>query len=383
MLDAKARKAYRELIQPRYQRAKKKVKAKVLDEFCAVCGYNRKYAIQLLQKPFRYRKTKKKPGPKSSYHEKGLVKALMRIWLESDQACSKRLKVIIPLWLPYYEKHYGELSETYKEKLLTISAATIDRLLKPIRDLLVLKKRKSPAPGTLLKHQIPLKKDVLWDTTRPGFVEADTVAHCGNSMRGDYAWSLTFTDINTTWTEIRAVWNKGATAVVQQIKDIEEHLPFLILGFNSDNGTEFLNVYLITYFQNKSSPVTFSRSRPFIKNDNAHVEQKNWTHVRHLFGYIRLKQPGVVALMNDLYANEWRLYQNFFMPTMKLIYKNRIGARYQKRYDKPMTPYQRVLASPYVTEEQKQKLILEYQNLDPFLLRKTIERKVKNILKIN
>jgi hypothetical protein len=246
MLDKQAKESYRQLIQPRYQRATKKIKARVLDEFCSVCGYHRKYAIQLLQKPFRKRsKARKKPGPKPDYHDKNFVNALMRIWLESDQPCSKRLKIIIPAWLPHYDKHYGLLSEEIKQKLKTVSAATMDRVLQSTRKLLTLKAKRTTAPGTLLRRQIPLKIDVPWDTTQPGFVEADTVAHCGSTMRGNFAWSLTLTDIHTTWTEIRAVWNKGATDVMQQIGDIERQLPFPLLGFNCDNVLSLESIFFI------------------------------------------------------------------------------------------------------------------------------------------
>lgn len=199
--------------------------------------------------------------------------------------CAKRLKVAIPLWLPHYDQHYEPLSQQLRDRLLSISPATIDRVLKPIRDQLEIKKRCQTRPGTLLKQHIPFKKEVPWNPGVPGFVEADTVAHCGGSASGNYAWSLTLTDIKTTWTENRAIWNKGAAAVVEQIKDIEKHLPFALLGFNSDSGGEFINHHLIRYFKQEKMPdLIFSRSRPNKKNDNAHVEQKNWTHVRHLFG---------------------------------------------------------------------------------------------------
>lgn len=273
-MDHKAKEAYRQLIQPRYQRANKSVKKRILDEFCAVCGYHRKYAIALLKQPVRIKKKAlQKRGPKPCYHDETFIKALQRIWYGVDLICAKRLKVAIPLWLPHYCQHYELLSEELHNKLLTISPASIDRVLKPIRDKIEIKKRCRTRPGTLLKHQIPFKKEVLWDPETPGFVESDTVAHCGGNVSGNYAWSLTLTDIKTTWTENRAVWNKGAAAVLGQIKNIEEYLPFPLLGFNSDSGGEFINNHLIRYLKQEKLPgLVFSRSRPNKKNDNAHVE---------------------------------------------------------------------------------------------------------------
>jgi hypothetical protein len=197
-----SKEAYRCLIQPRYQRASKLVKKRILDEFCSVCGYHRKYAISVLKQPIRIKKiAPHKRGPKPKYSNGAFIKALQRIWYGVDLICSKRLKAAIPLWLPYYEQHYEPLSEELKNKLLTISPASIDRALKTVRDTLEIKQRCQTRPGTLLKHQIPFKKEVLWNPKIPGFVEADTVAHCGGYASGNYAWSLTVTDIKTTWSE--------------------------------------------------------------------------------------------------------------------------------------------------------------------------------------
>jgi hypothetical protein len=213
-------------------------------------------------------------------------------------------------------------------------------------------------------------------------MEADTVAHCGMSLAGNFVWSLTLTDIYTCWTENRATWNKGAEGVIEQIKNIEKSLPFELLGFDCDNGSEFLNYHLLRYFtENREKAIQFTRSRPYKKNDNAHVEQKNWTHVRHLFGYDRFENQAVVALMNDLYRNEWSLYQNHFVPTMKLIEKIRIGSKYRKKYSLPETPYQRVIQSPDVKDEVKLALVKLHNTLDPFALKQKIEEKLRLINK--
>lgn len=217
----------------------------------------------------------------------------------------------------------------------------------------------------------------------PGFCEADTVAHCGDSLEGSFAWSITMTDICSTWTENRAIWGKGATDVVGKVKDVEECLPFELLGFDCDNGSEFLNHHLVRYFSErpKEKTVQFTRSRPYHKNDNAHVEQKNWTHVRQLFGYDRFDKKIIVELMNDLYRNELSQLQNYFHPTMKLIEKRKVNSKYYKTYDTPKTPYQRLLDHPSVAPEVKQLLANTYKQLNPFTLKSQIAKKLDNIFK--
>jgi hypothetical protein len=204
--------------------------------------------------------------------------------------CSKRLKAALPLWLPFYEEKYGTLPATIRCQLVQISPATMDRLLKKVRARYPGKGLCGTRPGRLLKHQIPIRTDNR-DLAQPGFLEADTVAHCGSAMAGDFIWSLTLTDIYSQWTENRAVWNKGAKDVLEQIKDVEGRLPFAILGFDVDNGSEFLTFHLWRYLLDRPGPVPLTRSRPYRKNDQAHVEQKNWTHVRQLLGYERLEAP--------------------------------------------------------------------------------------------
>ena len=373
------RQAYLKAIRTRYRRARKKVKVTILNEFCSVCRYNRKYAIRLLNQ--RSKSTKKRrPGPKAVYASPELLLALKRIWFASDQMCSKKLKAAIPLWLPFYETVYKALSLETQDKLLSISAATIDRVLKPVRVAYGRKGLSGTKPGTLLKNQIPIRTD-FWDVTQPGFMEADTVAHCGDSLAGSFVWSLTMTDILTTWTENRATWNKGAEGVLEQIEDVEDKLPFDMQGFDCDNGSEFLNWHLLRYFTDHPSVTSFTRSRPYKKNDNAHVEQKNWSHVRQLFGYDRFEDPDLVDLMNDLYANEWSLYQNHFCPSMKLLEKERINSKYYKKYGSPRTPYDRVMASEHVSDEEKDRLQTVHKALNPFILKKNIEKKLRVIFK--
>ncbi len=211
--------------------------------------------------------------------------------------------------MPHYEARYSCLSDETRKKLLTISPATIDRLLAPIRAQTNRRGLSGTKPGTLLKKHIPLQ-GCIWDTAIPGFVEADTVAHCGDSLAGDFVWSLTITDLHSGWTECRATWNKGAHGIITQIQTIQKALPFPIKGFDCDNGSEFLNWHLLRYWQNQESPIQSTRSRPYHSNDNAPVEQKNWSCVRHLFGYERFSHSAAVQLMNDLYANEFSLLTN-------------------------------------------------------------------------
>jgi hypothetical protein len=377
------RKAYLEQIRLRYRKAGRNLKTKILDEFCEVCGYHRKYAIGLLWGLFRRVKTKsQKRGSKSIYNIENVVNPLQIIWLATNQMCSKKLKAALPLWLPFYANEYGNLTQDVIEKLLKISPATIDRLLKPTKAEYKTKGLCGTKPGSLLKNQIPIRTD-NWDIKKPGFCEADTVAHCGNSLSGDFNWSITLTDIYSSWTENRAIWGKGSQGVIEQIEDIEKTLPFKLLGFDCDNGTEFLNHHLIRYFCERPEDlkVQFTRARPYHKNDNAHVEQKNWTHVRQLFGYDRLDNPAITSLMNDLYRNECSLLQNYFYPVMKLLTKERINSKYRKKYDLPKTPYQRLLDSEDMPNEAKQKLRQTHSQLNPFTLRKNIELKLKNIFK--
>ena len=374
-MSSKCRKSKREYllaIWDRYQRVGRRFKSKILDEFCAVCGYTRKYAIGLLKRKPRQRR--KKPGPRRQY-DGSVLAPLKVIWLACEQMCSKRLKVALALWLPFYEQEYGALAEPVRQKLLRMSAATIDRLLKPERARYPGKGLCGTRPGGRLKHQIPIRTDND-DVDRPGYLEADTVAHCGNSLAGDFVWSVTFTDIYSQWTENRAVWNKGAEGVLQQVKEVEAGLAFELLGFDVDNGSEFLAFHLWRYLLDRPRPVPLTRSRPYRKNDQAHVEQKNWTHVRQLLGYQRLEQPELVPLINDLYRTWGRLH-NFFCPNLKLLSKTRKGAKTVRKYSPPQTPYQRLLVSEHLTQDQKQKLQDQFQKLNPLQLKKRIEQQLK------
>jgi hypothetical protein len=372
---------YLDHMKKQYVGADRKTKTRLLDELCKLGGYHRKYAIELLSEraPNVFnRKNKGKRGPRKTYQPDALLAPLKQIWFATDQMCGKRLKSAMPLWLPFYDSTYGTLDNDVKSQLLAMSSATIDRLLEPTRNQYP-KRMCGTKPGSLLKKHIPISTD-QWNETRPGFFEADTVAHCGQSLMGDFVWSITLTDICTAWTENRAVWGKGARDVLDKIEDIEQYLPFEILGFDSDNGSEFLNHHLIRYFAERPAPVQFTRSRPYHSDDNAHVEQKNWTHVRQLFGYYRIENHAVLELMNDVYRNECSLLRNYFYPTSKLQDKKRVNTKMKKIHEKqPKTPYQRVMESEHINQEIKKKLTNTKKTLNPFELKKSLELKLKNI----
>ena len=372
------KKAYYYAIKERYLKSNKREKSIILNEFCKICGYNKKYAIRLLNKKDTY-KYKKKSGHKPIYTSLEFITALKNIWISTDYICSKRLKSAIDIWLPYYESAYGPLSQNIIDKLKKISPATIDRVLKPIRKI-GNKGLCGTKPGSILKNQIPIKTD-NWDVNKPGFMEADTIAHGGNSVQGDFIWSLTMTDIHTGWTENRAVWNKGALGVIEQIKNIEKSLPFDLLGFDCDNGSEFLNHHLLRYFTENGNNTKFTRSRPYKKNDNAHVEQKNWTQVRHLLGYDRLDIESLVVPINELYSNAWAFYNNYFRPSQKLIKKTKVNSKYIRKYDIPKTPYMRVIESGHISDKNKENLKKRFEKLNPFELKNKIEERLKEIFK--
>ena len=378
-MSPRSKKEYLEAIYLRYKSASLKQKSVILDEFCATSGYHRKHAIRLLRNYKRFTKTKsKKRGRKPLYRKDAILKPLKRIWLTANLPCSKRLKAILPLWIPGYVQSFGPVNTEVTDALVAISAATIDRILKPVRIKHKGSGRATTKPGSLLKKHIPINTN-QWDESRPGFLEADTVAHCGHSMAGMFAFSVDCVDIATSWTEQRAVWGKGEHGVLEQIKHIEQTLPFPLLGFDSDNGSEFLNHHLLRHFLDRKRPIAFTRSRAYHKDDNAHVEQKNWTHVRQWLGYDRFDNPAIVPLLNQLYTQEWRLFHNFFCPSVKLISKQRVASKTIKRYDSPKTPYQRIMASSLIPDSIKDELTEQMATLNPFRLRQAIEKKLKRI----
>lgn len=364
-------------IRPRYLKAKKAEKVQILDEFVAATGYHRKYAIRLLKKG-PSRKGWKKKGRQKVY-EGEVVQLLIRIWEISGRICSKRLHPFLPEMVSVLERHNEiQLSAENKELLLRMSRSTIDRRLQPAR----FEHRRglsTTKPGSLLKKAIPVRTYAQWDDARPGFVEMDLVAHCGETTAGQYLNTLTVVDISTGWTECLAVHHKTQHAVFEAILKLRQRLPFPLLGIDSDNGGEFINDILYRYCLKEQ--ITFTRSRPYRKNDQAHVEQKNWSVVRHLIGYDRLESEEELILLHAIYE-DLRLYVNFFQPVLKLIGKEQVDGKTIKRYDRAITPFRRVLASQLVSIEVKASLTALYFQLNPVTLRNRIDQNVARLWKL-
>jgi hypothetical protein len=362
----------------RYAHRQAEGKARILDELCEQYGYHRKHAIRLMNASVEPPGPPSvRPGPEPRYEVIGPV--LEIIWQAAEQPCGKRLVEALPLWLPSYQKHYEPLSPRQRKLLQMISPASVDRLLADC------KARhehglSGTRPGSLLRQQIPIQGEV-WDETRPGFLEADSVAHCGGSLAGNFVWSLTFTDLASTWTEGRAVYNKGAQGVLEQTRHVEHSLPFTLLGLDFDNGGEWLNWHLIHYLQERPAPVRVTRSRPYHSDDNAHVEQKNWMWPRQLLGYGRLEDPRVVPLINTLFVEVWGPLHNFFLPSMKLVKKWREGATWKRRHDVAQTAYQRLLDLGGLTAPARRRLRDQLDSLDPFALHRQVDRHLAVILK--
>jgi hypothetical protein len=380
-MSARSRGEVLEQARARYARRGKQGRSRLLDEVCALCGYERKYASRVLAGSRQIVGSgKRRRGGSPARYGSAEREVLKSIWLCAEQPCGKRLHAALPLWLPHYERHQGPLTETLRLQLLKISPATIDRLLSRCRVALGSRGRCGTRPGTLLRSQIPIRTE-HWDVKGPGFIEADTVAHCGESMAGEFCWSITATDVHSQWTETRAVPNRGQAAVAARIAQIEATLPFAILAFDTDNGGEFLNWHLLDYFGKRKRPVRFTRSRAYRKNDNARVEQKNWTHVRQLVGYGRLEGVEAAELLNELYSNEWSCFRNFFCPVMKHLCTEVHGSGKRRVYDRPATPFERLKASGQIDQAQIERLEKLLTSLDPFVLKQKIEQKLRAVLR--
>lgn len=364
------RRVYLETIRLRYRKSTKKEKIRILDEFCAVCGYERKYAIRILWSHVEPRT--RRPGPKRTYSH-AVIPHLIFLWIAMNKCCSKKLKAAIPLWLPYYKEALD--SET-RQLLLKMSPATIDRRLREYRDNADSVGGVSTTRSSWVKSKIPIKL-LDHNIQEPGFMESDTVAHCGNSLSGEFINTLTATDLYSGWTENRAVLTKTSAHIVRQVNSIESRLPFALKGFASDNGSEFLNQDLHRYFHARENPVEFVRRRPYKKNDNAHVEQKNFTHVRSIFGYERLEDAELVTKMNEIYQAYWNPLWNYFTPCLKLKSKTRIGGRVKKVYDTPKTPAQRLIECPHLPTPQIAYLKEQLRGRNPFWLKQQLDKKLK------
>jgi len=365
---------YLHAIYPRYQQASRTEKQQILDEFCTVTRYHRKSALRLLNGPRPERRPPPRRRRPPTYGAR-VIQVLAAIWRAAGYPWSVRLKALLPLWLPWARQRF-RLTPALEGQLLRLSPRQMDRRLAPHRRPGQTGRYGGTKPGALLKHHIPLRTD-RWDVTVPGFTEIDLVAHSGESGNGEFAHSLNLTDIHTTWGETRAVLGRGQHAVQQALAEMRQTLPFPLRGLDSDNGAEFLNAHLYGYCQ--AEGIQFTRGRPYKKDDNAHIEQKNWTHVRKLMGYVRYDAPAAVAAMNALYRQELRLFQNLFLPSVKLVRKVRVGARIRRVYDRPQTPFERVQACPEADPGQVARLQDLRGRLDPFALAEAIDAKLARL----
>jgi IS30 family transposase len=391
-LTVKERKKAAAIIAVRYRKARKKEKGLILDEFTNLTGYGRRYASFVLrthgkrtwinpQTVFVSDVRKRGMRKKERIYDDAVVALLKKAWEMMDFVCGKRLAPILKELIPRLMR-FGEirLTQEEKDKLMKISPATIYRILASERKKYKIKGRANTKPGTLLKSQIPIRTFSQWNDTKPGFVEIDLVGHDGGDGSGDFLQTLDVTDVATGWTETQAVKNKAQQWVFEALKDIRGRLPFPLLGIDSDNGSEFINHHLYKYCQEEK--ITFTRTRSYRKNDNCFVEQKNYSIVRRAVGYGRHHTPEEQAVLNDLYK-ELRLFTNFFQPSMKLLKKIREGSKVLKKYDKPLTPYRRILASPDVCEPDKAKLKALYRNLNPAALKRRITKYQQRLLRLS
>lgn len=377
---------YLKKVKSRYLKANKEEKSSMLDEFCKNTGYVRKYAIRRLAPQNAVDPPKVINRKRGCHYTNNDIYWLSKIWEIMDYPCGQRLEPILPEMINVLTA-FNELAipNDVAEKLKSIKSDTIDKRLKPYKTKLKRKINSTTKPGSLIKKQIPIRT-VSWNEARIGCCELDLVAHCGDSAQGEFINSLTLTDILTGWTENTAFLGKAQKRIMDGLDNIQERLPFQLKAIDPDNGSEFINWQLFNYCMERE--VEFTRGRPYQKNDNAHVEQKNWTHVRKVFGYKRRETEHELNIMNDLYENELRLYKNFFMPNIKLINKKRTGKhgeKIKKVYDKAKTPYQRVLECSYIDEKNKNRLKEDYMKLNPAELRRNIIAKINklNKLKIN
>ena len=358
----------------RYARAGKEHKAKILDELVELFGYHRKAAIRALQPRPVVRAPYVRGRPKD-YDPEQLLPPLKAIWLAALQPCGERLKACLPDWLPAYEADHRRLDPEVRQSLLSASRATLDRLRIPAR--VAHRRRAATRPGSLLRAEIPIRTE--WPENAPGYLEMDTVALCGGVLDDRHGWMFDAVDVHTTWSVLRGLPNRSEASVCGQMDDLAARLPFPLRGLDSDNGGEFINHQLVRYCAGRTPPVTFTRSRPYRKNDQAHIEQKNFTNVRLWFGYERYDHTEVWPLINALCRGALEQLLNYFLPTMKLEKKERVGSKTVRKYGPTQTPLARVLACPEVSAATQARLQAARAALNPFALRREVDRQLQAI----
>lgn len=362
-------------LKKKYWKANRKEKSRLLNDFCEFTKYNRKYAIYLIRNPL---KTKWKRKNRKKQYDQEVIDKLLILWRASNEVCAERFHPYIPAILKKMKQcDEIKVSKKTEDKLHTISLPTVRRKIQQV-------KRRSKIsisttkPGSILRKHIIIRYG-RWSEKNPGWCEMDTVSHCGGDSKGEYVSSLNLIDIATGWSEEGAVWGKGERATVAKLKEIKEELPFPLKGIDPDNGSEFINWHMYRYC--RKNKIGFTRGRPYYPNDNAHIEQKNYTAIRQLIGYGRLDKEQQLKLLDELYRGPWRLYLNFFQPSLKLkeVVKDTATGRKKKRYYEASTPYHRLINHPKVTREQKLRLICTYQELNPVKLQKEIKERLEQI----
>lgn len=366
---------YIKAIQKRYYNSSKKEKSAILDELCAITGYDRKWAIKILAKGH---KTGKKASGRSRQYSLEAVTHLKKLWHIMGRINSKKMVAAFPTWLCFYD--HIEFNEQIKSEILSMSHSTIDRYLEKYRKQFARTKRTGTTRAKNFLNVIRVK-DFTKKAVKPGYLQADTVAHCGNSLSGQFIWTLTVTDEATGWTENRAIFGKSGHTVTSGFVSILWNLPYTPHTLNTDNGTEFMNEKLQRFITEERG-LKFTRSRPYKKNDNAHVEQKNFTHVREVFGYDRYDKEELTFIMNEIYQNYLSTLYNFFIPQHKCIKVERVGSKYRRKFDSPKTPYQRLLDSDCLSMHEKENLKRTYESLNPVELRKELNFQLKRFKRI-
>lgn len=376
----RSKREYLRSIYKRYRHARRAEKRMILEEFCKICGYNRKYAVWLLNRPLPKAAVPRRTIFRSPIYSQTMVKTLAKVWEASGYLCSQRLKAALVHWLPWIRQRF-ELTQPLENQLLAISARQMDRRLKGYKHIVKRRLYGTTRPGSLLKQMIPIKTD-HWDVNTPGYLEIDLVSHSGASAVGEFLHTLDCVDIVTCWVERKAVMGKGGLGILNAVREIEHKLPFPLKGIDSDNGTEFINNHLLAFCQQRSASraIQFTRSRPYKKDDNAHIEQKNWTHVRKLLGWDRYDTAQALEAINRLYE-ELRIFQNLFQPSMKLQCKTRKGSRLIRRYDTARTPFERVVECQQADPQKVAALDHTFKTTDPFELSHRLDQQLERLYK--
>lgn len=359
----------------RYLRAGRRYKSQLVSQLVELFGYHRKAALRALRPKAPVARAPFARGRPKEYSPDKLLPPLKAIWLAALQPCGVRLKACLPEWLADYEVDHRRLDADVRQALLSASRATLDRLLRPAR--IEHRRRATTRPGQLLRGEIPLRTD--WPEATPGYLELDTVALCGGSLDDRHGWMLDAVDIHTTWSALRGLPNRSEANVCRHLDDLRARLPFPLRGLDSDNGGEFINHQLVRYCRAQTPPIHFTRSRPYKKNDQAHIEQKNFTNVRLWFGYERYDHPEVWPLIHALCRGPLDHLLNYCLPTMKLEKKERVGSQTVRKYGPTCTPLARVLACAEVAEATKARLRAERAGMNAFAVRREVDRQLQAI----